>query len=171
MGGASNTRSAQGIDYLALRKLHLLLRAKALVAFPGGYGTFDELSEVLTLVQTRKIRPLPIVLVGEKYWRRALTWTSWLTKALSTWKTASGSGSRKLRPKFGTASSIGTMRAEPTSTKCSRVERQRNPGLPYPCGNAAPGFAGAQPGLLFLQLLHGCSAHPTAVRGSYIGIT
>jgi uncharacterized protein (TIGR00730 family) len=57
--------------YFALRKLHLLLRAKALVAFPGGYGTFDELFEVLTLVQTRKIRPLPIVLVGESYWRRA----------------------------------------------------------------------------------------------------
>jgi uncharacterized protein (TIGR00730 family) len=57
--------------YFALRKLHLLLRAKALVAFPGGYGTFDELFEVLTLVQTRKIRPLPIVLVGEGYWRRA----------------------------------------------------------------------------------------------------
>jgi uncharacterized protein (TIGR00730 family) len=57
--------------YFALRKLHLLLRAKALVAFPGGYGTFDELFEVLTLVQTRKIKPLPIVLVGENYWRRA----------------------------------------------------------------------------------------------------
>jgi uncharacterized protein (TIGR00730 family) len=57
--------------YFALRKMHLLLRAKALVAFPGGYGTFDELFEVLTLVQTRKIKPLPIVLVGEDYWRRA----------------------------------------------------------------------------------------------------
>jgi uncharacterized protein (TIGR00730 family) len=57
--------------YFALRKLHLLLRAKALVSFPGGYGTFDELFEVLTLVQTRKMRPLPIVLVGENYWRRA----------------------------------------------------------------------------------------------------
>jgi len=56
--------------YFALRKLHLLLRAKALVAFPGGYGTLDELFEVLTLVQTRKIKPLPIVLVGEDYWRR-----------------------------------------------------------------------------------------------------
>ena len=51
--------------YFALRKLHFLLRAKALVAFPGGYGTFDELFEVLTLVQTRKIKPIPVVLVGE----------------------------------------------------------------------------------------------------------
>jgi uncharacterized protein (TIGR00730 family) len=57
--------------YFALRKMHLLLRAKALVAFPGGFGTMDELFEVLTLVQTRKIKPVPIVLVGEEYWRRA----------------------------------------------------------------------------------------------------
>jgi uncharacterized protein (TIGR00730 family) len=58
--------------YFALRKLHFLLRAKALVAFPGGYGTIDELFEVLTLVQTRKIKPIPVVLVGEAYWRRAV---------------------------------------------------------------------------------------------------
>ena len=58
--------------YFALRKMHFLLRAKALVAFPGGFGTMDELFEVLTLVQTRKIKPVPIVLVGEEYWRRAI---------------------------------------------------------------------------------------------------
>ncbi len=57
--------------YFALRKLHFLLRARALVAFPGGFGTFDELFEALTLVQTRKIRPMPIVLAGEAYWRKA----------------------------------------------------------------------------------------------------
>lgn len=58
--------------YFALRKLHLLLRAKALVSFPGGYGTLDELFEVLTLIQTRKIKPIPVVLVGEQFWRRAI---------------------------------------------------------------------------------------------------
>ena len=58
--------------YFALRKLHFLLRARALVAFPGGFGTFDELFETLTLVQARKIDPLPIVLVGEAYWRRVV---------------------------------------------------------------------------------------------------
>jgi uncharacterized protein (TIGR00730 family) len=58
--------------YFAMRKLHFLLRAKALVAFPGGYGTIDELFEVLTLAQTRKIKPIPIVLVGEAYWRQAV---------------------------------------------------------------------------------------------------
>jgi hypothetical protein len=57
--------------YFALRKLHFLLRAKALVAFPGGFGTFDELFETLTLIQTRTIRPVPVVLVGRDYWRRA----------------------------------------------------------------------------------------------------
>jgi uncharacterized protein (TIGR00730 family) len=58
--------------YFAMRKLHFLLRAKALVAFPGGYGTFDELFEVLTLVQTRTIKPIPVVLVGEAYWKAAV---------------------------------------------------------------------------------------------------
>jgi uncharacterized protein (TIGR00730 family) len=56
--------------YFAMRKLHFLMRARALVAFPGGYGTMDELFEVLTLAQTRKIGPVPVILVGEEYWRR-----------------------------------------------------------------------------------------------------
>lgn len=56
--------------YFAMRKLHFLMRARALVAFPGGYGTMDELFEVLTLVQSRKIDPVPVILVGEEYWRR-----------------------------------------------------------------------------------------------------
>ena len=58
--------------YFAMRKLHFLLRARALVAFPGGYGTFDEVFETLTLVQSRTMAPVPVVLVGEKYWRRAV---------------------------------------------------------------------------------------------------
>lgn len=58
--------------YFGLRKLHFLKRARALVAFPGGYGTLDELSDALCLVQTRKIPPMPIILVGEAFWRRVL---------------------------------------------------------------------------------------------------
>lgn len=58
--------------YFALRKMHFMMRAKALVAFPGGFGTLDELFETLTLIQTRKIRPLPVVLVGQDYWRKAV---------------------------------------------------------------------------------------------------
>lgn len=58
--------------YFALRKMHFLLRAKGLVAFPGGYGTLDELFEVLTLVQTGKITRMPIVLVGREFWHRAV---------------------------------------------------------------------------------------------------
>jgi len=58
--------------YFALRKMHLLMRAKALVAFPGGWGTLDELFEVMTLVQTGKSKPLPIVLFGSDYWSRLI---------------------------------------------------------------------------------------------------
>ncbi len=58
--------------YFGMRKLHLLLRAKALVSFPGGYGTFDELFELLTLIQTRTIKPMPVVLVGEAFWKGAV---------------------------------------------------------------------------------------------------
>lgn len=57
--------------YFALRKLHFALRARALVAFPGGFGTMDELFEFLELSQTRKILPVPVILVGESYWRKA----------------------------------------------------------------------------------------------------
>jgi uncharacterized protein (TIGR00730 family) len=58
--------------YFALRKMHFMMRAKALVAFPGGFGTLDELFEVITLVQTRKAKPVPIVLYGTAYWKRLL---------------------------------------------------------------------------------------------------
>ncbi|MDO8387449.1 MAG: TIGR00730 family Rossman fold protein [Polaromonas sp.] len=58
--------------YFALRKMHFMMRAKALVAFPGGFGTLDELFEVITLVQTRKAKPVPIILFGSDYWKRLL---------------------------------------------------------------------------------------------------
>ncbi len=56
--------------YFAIRKMHFLIRARAMVAFPGGFGTLDELFETLTLVQTHKIDPMPIVLVGRAFWQR-----------------------------------------------------------------------------------------------------
>ena len=58
--------------YFALRKMHFLLRARAVAVFPGGYGTFDELFELLTLIQTGKVRPLPILLFGRDYWNRVI---------------------------------------------------------------------------------------------------
>ncbi|MFM6986973.1 MAG: TIGR00730 family Rossman fold protein [Hydrogenophaga sp.] len=58
--------------YFALRKMHFMMRAKALVAFPGGFGTLDELFEVITLVQCKKAKPVPIVLFGSEYWRRLI---------------------------------------------------------------------------------------------------
>lgn len=56
--------------YFALRKMHFLIRAKALVAFPGGYGTLDELFETLTLIQTGKVERVPILLFGKEFWNR-----------------------------------------------------------------------------------------------------
>jgi len=58
--------------YFAIRKLHFFLRAKALVVYPGGFGTLDELFEILTLVQTRKTAPIPVVMVGRSYWRKLI---------------------------------------------------------------------------------------------------
>ena len=58
--------------YFALRKMHFLLRARAVAVFPGGFGTFDELFELLTLIQTGKVRPLPILLFGRDFWNRVV---------------------------------------------------------------------------------------------------
>lgn len=63
--------------YFAIRKMHFLIRAKALVAFPGGFGTLDELFETLTLIQTGKTNSVMVVLVGRDFWERAINW-QWL---------------------------------------------------------------------------------------------
>jgi uncharacterized protein (TIGR00730 family) len=58
--------------YFALRKMHFLLRARAVAVFPGGFGTFDEMFELLTLIQTGKIKPIPIVLFGKTFWNHVV---------------------------------------------------------------------------------------------------
>jgi uncharacterized protein (TIGR00730 family) len=58
--------------YFALRKMHFLLRARAVAVFPGGFGTFDEFFELLTLIQTGKVRPLPVLLFGKDFWSRVV---------------------------------------------------------------------------------------------------
>ncbi|NCP20234.1 MAG: LOG family protein [Erythrobacter sp.] len=58
--------------YFALRKMHFLLRAKAVAVFPGGFGTFDEFFELLTLIQTGKMKPMPILLFGKDFWNRVI---------------------------------------------------------------------------------------------------
>ena len=68
--------------YFAIRKMHFLMRAVALVAFPGGFGTMDELFEALTLVQTGKIQPLPIILFGEEYWRNIVNFEQLVTEGM-----------------------------------------------------------------------------------------
>jgi len=65
--------------YFAIRKMHFLIRAKALVAFPGGFGTLDELFETLTLLQTGKTDSVVVVLVGRAFWERLINWT-WLVE-------------------------------------------------------------------------------------------
>jgi len=60
--------------YFALRKMHFLLRARAVAVFPGGFGTFDEFFELLTLIQTGKLKPMPILLFGKDYWTRVVNW-------------------------------------------------------------------------------------------------
>jgi len=65
--------------YFAIRKMHFLMRAKAMVAFPGGFGTMDELFEVLTLVQTGKMPRIPIVLVGHEFWDNFINF-EWLVE-------------------------------------------------------------------------------------------
>ena len=68
--------------YFAMRKMHMAMRANALVAFPGGFGTLDELFEFLTLVQTGKMRPVPIVLYEEAYWRRIVSFDALLAEGM-----------------------------------------------------------------------------------------
>lgn len=65
--------------YFAIRKMHFLIRAKALVAFPGGFGTLDELFETLTLLQTGKTQNVMVVLVGRDFWERLINW-QWLVE-------------------------------------------------------------------------------------------
>jgi uncharacterized protein (TIGR00730 family) len=60
--------------YFALRKMHFLMRSKALIAFPGGYGTLDELFEALTLIQTGKARRVPVLLYGTEFWKKLVNW-------------------------------------------------------------------------------------------------
>jgi uncharacterized protein (TIGR00730 family) len=64
--------------YFAIRKMHLLMRARALAVFPGGFGTLDELFETLTLIQTQKVTPIPILLFGRKFWERVINFDALL---------------------------------------------------------------------------------------------
>ena len=61
--------------YFAIRKMHFMMRARAVAVFPGGYGTMDELFETLTLIQTRRMEPIPLLLFGETFWRSIITFT------------------------------------------------------------------------------------------------
>jgi uncharacterized protein (TIGR00730 family) len=62
--------------YFAIRKMHLLMRARALVVFPGGFGTLDEFFETMTLIQTKKVQPIPILLFGRQFWERVINFNA-----------------------------------------------------------------------------------------------
>ena len=64
--------------YFAIRKMHFLIRARALVVFPGGFGTLDELFDALTLIQTKKISPMPVLLFGSKFWQKVINFDALL---------------------------------------------------------------------------------------------
>jgi len=64
--------------YFAIRKMHFMLRARAIVAYPGGFGSFDELFEVLTLMQTKKVQHFPIILVGKAFWQEVINFKQML---------------------------------------------------------------------------------------------
>src|SRR4029450_7021847 len=68
--------------YFAIGKMHLAMRANALVVFPGGFGTFDELFEILTLRQTNKAPRIPIVLFDEAYWREVIDFEALITRGM-----------------------------------------------------------------------------------------
>lgn len=69
-------------QYFAIRKMHFLMRARALVIFPGGFGTLDELFDALTLIQTKKITPIPVLLFGEEYWRRIINFEAMVEEGM-----------------------------------------------------------------------------------------
>ncbi len=68
--------------YFAMRKMHMAMRASALVIFPGGFGTLDELFEILTLAQTHKMPPIPIVLFNEAYWKRVISFDALIEEGM-----------------------------------------------------------------------------------------
>lgn len=68
--------------YFAMRKMHFLMRAKAMVAFPGGFGTCDEVFETLTLIQTKVMQRIPIILLGRRFWRRVIDWDGFVEEGV-----------------------------------------------------------------------------------------
>ena len=70
------------LHYFSIRKMHFLKRAKVLSCFPGGFGTMDELFEALTLVQTHKIPPMPILLFGKEFWEELIHWDTFVERGL-----------------------------------------------------------------------------------------
>ena len=83
---APNPYISEGLSfqfhYFSIRKMHFLMRAKAMCAFPGGFGTMDELFEALTLIQTGKVQRMPIVLFGREFWEQFLDWNVLVDRGL-----------------------------------------------------------------------------------------
>ncbi len=118
--------------YFAMRKMHFAMGAKALVAFPGGFGTLDELFEVVTLVQTGKAPAMPNVLVDEAYWRRIVDWDALAEGGMI--------GARDLglvRFAADAAEAWGALKAAGIAAAGGRVSPAKHPAGNLPLGSAS----------------------------------
>ena len=112
--------------YFAIRKMHFLMRARALAVFPGGFGTLDELFEVLTLIQSGRMARMPILLFGGDFWRRVVDW-----EMLVEAGTIAPGGPRPRQPRRHAGGGLGEDRRLPQQRPL-RPARTRVNGTPAP---------------------------------------
>ena len=121
--------------YFAIRKMHFLMRAKAIAVFPGGFGTLDELFEVLTLVQSGRMRRLPILLFGEPFWRQVINWDALVEAGTIAPEDPQPLHLRRFRRPCGRADrrlagGTGVLKARTTPPRAAPRRAPRPPGGP-----------------------------------------
>ena len=114
--------------YFALRKMHFLLRARAVAVFPGGFGTFDEAFELLTLIQTGKVKPIPILFFGRAFWERVINFEALAEEGVISQTTSSSSLIARAPRKPGTMSAA-IMRTARTEAAEARGRANHSPSF------------------------------------------